>query len=742
MSTLARPAFGTALRRLDLLLHRETLRLRMRYRLSLDELRGLYIGDEQVDAMIAAGPAADPDADAAGAADGVSAQDAGPATAAGIDIAELSRTAAALRGPALAALAADPAWAELCRVFGLTPLQQEVLLVAVAPELDPRYETLYAYLNNDVTRKLPTPDLVHRLLADGDGGAAALVRALSPLDRLAREGLLETVPPPQPTPRLHLGLAASPVLVQFLLGGAPFAERLRPVADLTLEPHHAWGRLAPSRALADELRGLGQALGRRAAAPVIVLEGRHRLARALARNLLAAADLPVLRVDLAALGETGAERGALLRLLRQAALLAPAGLLLDGLDGLATAGGAPVWLPAALETLLASGLPACIPVASHTAWRALVPGARLLALRVPLPDAGAREGCWRTALAEAGLAATAADVGLVADLFALDAEQIQAAVSGAAVQRAGERAHAQPAVDAATLAAAAKTQSFGDIGRLAERIETGYRRADLVLPPAVAGRIDELIAAVRHRRIVFGRWGMQRHAGRATGITALFAGASGTGKTMSASVIANELGLDLYRIELAGVVSKYIGETEKNLERIFAAAAGANCILLFDEADALFGKRSEVKDSHDRYANIEVAYLLQRMESHDGIVILTTNMAKGIDQAFSRRIQFVVDFPRPDQAARERLWAAMLAGGVPLADDLDLAFLARHLESSGGEIRNIALDAALLAAARPEPVVDMALLVRAAARQMHKQGRVPTANEFKHYFHLVKQASP
>jgi hypothetical protein len=739
MSTLARPAFTNALRRLDLLLHRETLRLRMRYRLSLDELRGLYIGDEQVDAMIAAGP----DADFAVAADGTSGPDAAPATAARIDVAELSRAAAALRGPALDDLAADPPWAELCRVYGLTPLQQEVLLVAVAPELDPRYETLYAYLNNDVTRKLPTPDLVHRLLGEGgDAAVPALARTLSPLDRLATEGLLETVAPPQPTQRLHLGLAASPVLVQYLLGCAPFAERLRPVAGLTLEPCHDWAGLAPNRPLAGDLERLGQALRRRAAAPVVVLEGRHRLARALAQNLLAAADLPVLRVDLAALGEAGAERGALLRLLRQVALLAPAGLLLDRLDTLATPGGPPAWLPAALEQLLASGLPACIPVSDATPWRAVVPGVRLLALRVPLPDPAAREGCWRTALAEAGLSAAPADLGLVADLFALDAEQIQAAVSGAAVVRATEGTRAEPAVDAAVLRAAAKAQSFGDIGRLAERVETGYRRADLVLPAAVARRIDEVIGAVRHRRIVYGRWGMQRHAGRATGITALFAGASGTGKTMSASVIANELGLDLYRIELAGVVSKYIGETEKNLERIFAAAAGANCVLLFDEADALFGKRSEVRDSHDRYANIEVAYLLQRMETHDGIVILTTNMAQGIDQAFSRRIQFVVDFPRPDLAARERLWAAMFAAGAPLADDLDLNFLSRHLESSGGEIRNIALDAALLAAARPEPVIDMALLVHAAARQMRKQGRVPTANEFKHYFHLVKQASP
>src|SRR5207248_4941858 len=191
--------------------------------------------------------------------------------------------------------------------------------------------------------------------------------------------------------------------------------------------------------------------------------------------------------------------------------------------------------------------------------------------------------------------------------------------------------------------------------------------------------------------IVYSEWGFERRIDSGKGLKALFAGASGTGKTMTAGVIARELGLDLYRIDLSGVVSKYIGETEKNLDRIFRAAHCSNAILFFDEADALFGKRSEVKDAHDRYANIEVAYLLQKMEEHEGAVILASNLSKNIDDAFSRRMHYIVEFPMPDEAHRERLWLGMFPPEVPLGQDVDFRFLARQFPIAGGDIKNIAL---------------------------------------------------
>ena len=240
---------------------------------------------------------------------------------------------------------------------------------------------------------------------------------------------------------------------------------------------------------------------------------------------------------------------------------------------------------------------------------------------------------------------------------------------------------------------------------------------ELVLPAPQLATLREIFAHVRNRAKVYGAWGFSQKGARGLGISALFAGASGTGKTLAAEVLANELRLDLYRIDLSQVVSKYIGETEKNLRRVFDAAEHGSAVLLFDEADALFGKRSEVKDSHDRYANIEVSYLLQRMEAYRGLAILTTNMKESLDPAFLRRIRFVVQFPFPDAAERIEIWRRMFPAQTPV-EGLDMSRLAK-LHVAGGNIRNIALSAAFLAADANEPV-RMNHLLRAARAECAK----------------------
>jgi SpoVK/Ycf46/Vps4 family AAA+-type ATPase len=262
-----------------------------------------------------------------------------------------------------------------------------------------------------------------------------------------------------------------------------------------------------------------------------------------------------------------------------------------------------------------------------------------------------------------------------------------------------------------------------------------------VLPAPTLARLRDFADAIRDRAIVLDAWGFARRAVRARGLTALFAGASGTGKTMAAAVVARELGLDLYVIDLSAVVSKYIGETEKNLERVFRAARDAGAMLFFDEADALFGKRSEVKDAHDRYANIEVAYLLQQMDAHDGVVILATNLSRNLDQAFSRRLRYVVEFPLPGEADRERLWRGIFPPEAPLDPDVDFPFLAARFPLAGGDIRNVALDAAFFAARDASDgegsTIAMRHLVRAMARQLVKQGRAPSAADFAHHVGLL-----
>ncbi len=287
----------------------------------------------------------------------------------------------------------------------------------------------------------------------------------------------------------------------------------------------------------------------------------------------------------------------------------------------------------------------------------------------------------------------------------------------------------------------ARAQNAAGLERLARRIEPQVGWDDIVLPDQVVRSLRELAARARHRDRVLRDWRMRPGGGRGRGITALFAGDSGTGKTMAAEVIAGDLGLDLYTVNLATVVDKYVGETEKNLERIFAEAGGVNAVLLFDEADAIFGKRGEVRDAHDRYANMESAYLLQRMETFDGLAVLSTNLRSNIDDAFTRRLDTIVDFPAPDESARLSLWRSCLAPPLPVADDVDLGFCAKAFTLSGGNIRSVALTAAYLAAGSGRPI-GMGELIAAVQQEYRKLGRLVLEREFGPYLKPHAGGSP
>jgi SpoVK/Ycf46/Vps4 family AAA+-type ATPase len=288
------------------------------------------------------------------------------------------------------------------------------------------------------------------------------------------------------------------------------------------------------------------------------------------------------------------------------------------------------------------------------------------------------------------------------------------------------------------LAAACRAQSSGKLDSLAHKIRTIYRWDDIVLPADRVTQLREICIQVRHRRTVLETWGFDRHLAMGKGVNVLFAGQSGTGKTMAAEIIAADLGLELFKVDLSSLVSKYIGETEKNLDKIFRAAREANAILFFDEADAIFGKRSEVKDAHDRYANIEVGYLLQKMEEYDGVVILATNLKQNLDEAFVRRLHVAIDFPFPEEPDRQRIWQKVFPPDAPLAADIDLEFMARQFKLAGGNIRNIALLAAYLAA-EDGTSIGMGHVVRAIRREYQKLGRLMSRNDFGPYLELTRE---
>jgi SpoVK/Ycf46/Vps4 family AAA+-type ATPase len=340
---------------------------------------------------------------------------------------------------------------------------------------------------------------------------------------------------------------------------------------------------------------------------------------------------------------------------------------------------------------------------------------------MPLHAPGSEASCyaWQSFASQEGLALSRDTAKTLSGRLKLTSRQIHHAVRSARCH-AAERGAEEPVLN--DFMAAARAHSGQNLSLLARKVNVRQGWDDIVLPEDTTAQLREMCQRVEHRRQVLEDWGFERKLSMGKGVNALFSGPSGSGKTMAAEVVATELQLDLYKIDLSGVVSKYIGETEKNLDRIFNAAENSNAILFFDEADALFGKRSEVRDSHDRYANIEISYLLQKMEEYSGIAILATNLRQNLDDAFYRRLTFSLHFPFPDEAARARIWEGIWPAGTPLAADFDAGLLARRVKLSGGNIRNIALAAAFLAAEQGTAVATEHVL-HAVRREYQKFGK-------------------
>ncbi|NJM59593.1 MAG: AAA family ATPase [Oscillatoriales cyanobacterium RU_3_3] len=363
----------------------------------------------------------------------------------------------------------------------------------------------------------------------------------------------------------------------------------------------------------------------------------------------------------------------------------------------------------------------------------------MITVQFPIPDFAQRRTCWQTQLKAAGISIDPAELAdlldSLADRFRLTPNQITNAVKNAGNAARWQAAAGKNTINNVLLFASARAQSGGDLTALARKIEPQYTWNDIILPIDHQTQLREICNQTKYRNLVYQEWGFDRKLSLGKGLNVLFSGPPGTGKTMAAEVIAGELQLDLYKIDLSQMVSKYIGETEKNLNRIFTAAANSNAILLFDEADALFGKRSEVRDAHDRYANIEIGYLLQKMEEYEGLAILTTNLRCNMDDAFVRRLRFIIEFPFPNQQQRRQIWEKIWPDTTLRSPDLDVDFLARRFEITGANIRNIALAAAFLAA-DDGSILSMVHLMQAIRREYQKMGKILMEEEFDRYVGL------
>ena len=359
-----------------------------------------------------------------------------------------------------------------------------------------------------------------------------------------------------------------------------------------------------------------------------------------------------------------------------------------------------------------------------------------LRLELPEPTYAERRAMWISCLGDSVTELSDADLVSLTGRFRLTTGQIRDAVARAQTL-AWVRDPAYGHITPADIDMACRNQAQHRLGALARKLNPRYSWDDIVLPRLQLSTLKMICTTIRQRPVVYGDWGFDKKLSLGKGLIALFAGPSGTGKTMAAEIIANDLGQDVYKIDLSSVVSKYIGETEKNLEKIFSEAQDTDAILFFDEADALFGKRSEVKDAHDRYANIETAYLLQRTEEYNGLVILASNIKKNMDEAFVRRLHFMVDFPFPEEPERVEIWRRTFPLEAPRDPDIDLEFLARKFKITGGNIRNIILAAAFIAADDRKPIA-MRHLVRGASYEFQKMGKLVVQSDFEHYFEMTR----
>jgi len=636
-----------------------------------------------------------------------------------------------------------PLLEKLAKNFGLSPTELDILLIAIAPAFDTSYERLYGYLQDNVTKRRPSVRLVLDLLGAPGVDQFELADHLIESAPLFAHGLLEQIiePPPANAHWLNQTLHADETIIAWLRGhyehhGLLAGQvRLEQVTATETDSILAGPSIEPLSAALQATESPGKL-------PIIALHGPDQLRQNAAARLLAdTTGRPLLTVGLKShIKETGYKETPsneptsveqTIRLaLRDARLTGAIAYLCDwdvclNIDNHA---------PSNLLTQL-SDHPDLVILSSERQWqpKGIQRSRPILWQNFGAPTYSQRQTIWQHYLHELSdneLTVPQNELENLAGQFELTSGTIRDAVAAARDafnQQRPNTDHRLPITDCLFLSA--RRYSNPRLSTLASKIEPRYEWDDIVLPTDQRDILHELIATVRQRNKVLDEWGLGKKLTASRGVTVLFAGPPGTGKTMAAEVIAGELRLDLYKIDLSSVVSKYIGETEKNLEKIFNEASSSNAILFFDEADAIFGKRSEVKDAHDRHANVEVAYLLQRMEGYDGITILATNLRGNLDEAFTRRLHFAVDFPFPRAIDRLRIWQTLFPPDVPREDELDLEFFAKEFELAGGNIRNIIVSAAYRAADNGQMVTKEHLL-HGTKRELRKMGRLIGEGEF------------
>jgi hypothetical protein len=621
----------------------------------------------------------------------------------------------------------------LAERFGISPAEVDVLLLAMAPELEPGYEMLYAYLQDDATRKRLSVDLTLNLICRSERARLHARRFFAPESALIYFRIIELYDEAQdrqPT-LLRKFLRVEDSLQRFLLEQPPASLQL----GSFVSPAVSIDALEVDSGTKLKLRNLVASVVRTGTAGTIIrVEGREQAELAAAAEALGdELQKPLLLASLAELQKCPASVPVLVR---DAKLLGAVVAIL-GAEPTPTVHDAKPETPpfAEMWRALADLSGPILALGPPDAFTGFPREFAQWNIGLPQPDFELRKRCWESAL---NGTVENADYSYLAETFRFGTARIRQATA-LARSFAALREPSNPVPSFADVVAAGRSLGSPNLQRFAVPIEPRYGWNDIVLSDDRREQLEQIAARVEFRGTVHRNWGFGEKLSRGKGLNILFTGPSGVGKTMAAEVLANALSLTLFQIDLSSVVSKYIGETEAHLSAIFGEAESAQCLLFFDEADSLFGKRTEVKDAHDRYANLEVNYLLQRIEQYDGVVVLATNLQRNLDDAFLRRMHEVVDFPFPDERQREQIWRRHLPTSAPVDPDIDFAFLARQFKLTGGYIKNAVMTAAFLAA-RNAKNIGMEEMIRGVKIELQKQGKLVMKSDFGRFFETVQRA--
>ncbi len=625
----------------------------------------------------------------------------------------------------------------LQNIFGLSRPETDIIVLCTLPEIDRRYERLLGYLQDDLTLKRPTIGLIVRLFSDTRRGELETVRYFLEENKLTKYDLVKIGKQEE-----HSSLSANMLkldqrILHYLLESKELDDSISAFTVLLLNRPPGF---VPSGHIKDNLlRLLNDKLQADAEGKKFFInlggsdeDGREALIATVCHEV----NLPLLTVDLSELLKTEIEPETAIKKIFREGILLPAALYFKNAKSMFTGGEKEQGIKKVFFRVAAEfswitffGVEVAMLVKQKTMQEHV-----FLNFDLPLPRIAERKRIWSSLLAGEGLELGEKAINSLAGMYKFTEGQITAAISNARNLRGtGDGTGGEPYN---LLHEGCRIEQDHNLTALAQRVKSSFTWADLVLPVSKKMQLEEIAQFIAHHDVVFNTWGFEKKLALGKGLNILFSGPSGTGKTMAASVLANEFGFELYKIDLSSVVSKYIGETEKNLAKLFKEAEAAAAILFFDEADALFGKRSEVKDAHDRYANIEINYLLQKMEEHEGIVVLATNLSRNLDEAFLRRMHFIVEFPFPEAEQREMIWRNIFPAETPLADDIDFSFLSEKVRLVGGNIKNIALASAFYAA-EESAAVGMRHLIRAVGREYHKTGKPFLKTDFDPHYQPV-----